>query len=328
MRQSKTSAATKQRTQVGIDVSGKGLDVCFKSDGKALSVANAENGFDEILTSFADYDVSLVLMESTGGYEDAVACFLQSHGFDVVVTNARHARNFAKSMGKLAKTDRIDAAVLADMAFMIDSSAERSRHVKSLPDKERELLSAMVTRRRQLVDLITIEKQRLSAVNKWSAPNIKETIKGLNTRLRSVEKHIKKHVKKYFADLEELLLTIPGVGEQAAVTLIAEVPELGKIDRRRISALIGVAPFNCDSGNYRGRRRIYGGRMSVRNVLYMGTMSAARFNPIIKEKYTRLINRGKHRMVAMVAGMHHLLIIANAMVRNRTPFNPDLHQVN
>lgn len=322
MRQSKSQQ--KVSTQVGIDVSGKRLDVCFKSDGNKFSVANTHEGFDEILKSFSDYDVSLVLMESTGKYENAVACFLQSYDFDVVVVNPRYARSFAKGLGKLAKTDRIDAAVLAEMAFMIDANAERDRYIKPLTDVQRERLSDMVSRRRQIVEYITSEKQRLATASPWAVSDIQKLTAHLDKALKGVEKQIAKHVKKHFPDLSKLLLTVPGIGEQAMVTLIAEVPELGKLDRRRISALVGVAPFNCDSGNYRGRRRIYGGRMTVRNVLYMGTLSATRFNPVTKVTYERLISRGKHRMVAMVAGMHQLIRVVNAMVRDNKPFNPDL----
>lgn len=324
MRQS--GSKQKTSTQVGIDVSGKTLDVCFKSDGKLFTVPNTDEGFNQILKSFADYEVSLILMESTGRYEDAAACFLQSYGFDVVVVNPRHARDFAKGMGKLAKTDRIDAAVLADMAFMIDSGAERDRKIKPLTDKERKHLSAMSSRRHQVVNLITIEKQRLSNTSDWAKISIEKIIKFLNAELKGIDKTILKYIKKNFADLSKMLLGIKGIGEQAMTVLIAEVPELGKLDRRRISALIGVAPFNCDSGNYCGRRRIWGGRKSVRNILYMGVISATRFNPVIKVFYERLINRGKSKRLVFIACMRKLLTIINAMVRDNKPFNPDLHK--
>lgn len=321
------SHTPKIKTQVALDVSSKVLDVYFKTDGKAFSVPNSEEGLSRILKSFKDYDVSLVLMESTGGYEDLAASFFQSNGFDVAVVNARHARNFARAMGKLAKTDRIDAAILADMAFMIDASNDRDRYIKPLTDEQRKRLSVMTVRRRQVVGLISTEKQRLTRADDWTIASIKKTIKALTTELRHIEHQISDHVKKNFVDLSKMLLSIPGIGEQAMAILIGEVPELGKADRRTISALIGVAPFNHDSGNFRGRRRIWGGRQSVRNVLYMGIISATRFNPVIRSFYNRLVSAGKPKKVALIACMRKLLTIINAMMRTGQPFDVALHGV-
>lgn len=321
------SNTQKIKTQIALDISSKSLDVHFKSDGKAFSVPNTEDGLNRILKSFSTYDVSLVLMESTGGYEDLAACFFQTHGFDVVVVNARHARNFAKAIGKLAKTDRIDAAVLADMAFMIDASQDRERYIKPLTDAQRKRLSVMTVRRRQVVGLITIERQRLTHTDDWVRASIKKTVKSLTTELRHIEAQISEHVKKNFFDLSKMLLSIPGVGEQAMTVLIGEVPELGKTDRRTISSLLGVAPFNRDSGNFRGRRCIWGGRQAVRNVLYMGIISATRFNPVIRAFYTRLTEAGKPKKVALIACMRKLLTIINAMMRTGKPFDAALHGV-
>ncbi|AID26970.1 IS110 family transposase [Salmonella bongori] len=315
------------KTQVALDISSKSLDVHFKSDGNAFSVPNTEEGLNRILKSFITYDVSLVLMESTGGYEDLSACFFQSRGFDVAVVNARHARSFSRAMGKLAKTDRIDAAVLADMAFMIDSSRDRDRYIKPLTDEQRKRLSVMTVRRRQVVGLISTEKQRLIHADDWTRSSIKKTIKALTTELRHIEHQISDHVKKNFVDLSKLLLSIPGIGEQAMTVLIGELPELGKADRRTVSALIGVAPFNHDSGNFRGRRRIWGGRQSVRNVLYMGIISATRFNPVIRSFYNRLVSAGKPKKLALIACMRKLLTIINAMMRTGKPFDVSLHGV-
>ncbi|HFL5522611.1 TPA: IS110 family transposase [Salmonella bongori] len=317
----------KIKTQVALDVSSKSLDVHFKSDGKAFSVPNTEEGLNRILKTFIAYDVSLILMESTGGYEDLAACFFQTNGFDVAVVNARHARNFARAMGKLAKTDRIDAAVLAHMAFMIDSGQDRERYIKPLTDEQRKRLSVMTARRRQVVGLISTEKQRLTRADDWTRTSIKKTIKALTTELRHIEQQISDHVKKNFVDLSKMLLSIPGIGEQAMTVLIGELPELGKADRRTISALIGVAPFNHDSGNFRGRRCIWGGRQSVRNVLYMGTISATRFNPVIRTFYDRLVSAGKPKKVALIACMRKLLTIINAMMRTGKSFDTALHGV-
>lgn len=321
------SHTPKIKTQVALDVSSKALDVHIKSDGKAFSVPNTEEGLNRILKSFTAYDVSLVLMESTGGYEDLAACFFQAQGVDVAVVNARHARNFARAMGKFAKTDRIDAAVLAEMAFMIDSSHERDRYIKPLTDEQRKRLSVMTVRRRQVVGLITTEKQRLTHADDWVRASIKKTVKSLTTELRHIEQQISDHVKKNFVDLSKMLLSIPGIGEQAMSVLIGEVPELGKADRRTISALLGIAPFNRDSGNFRGCRRIWGGRQSVRNVLYMGIISATRFNPVIRAFYTRLVSAGKPKKVALIACMRKLLTIINAMMRTGKPFDVALHGV-
>ncbi|EIJ6536528.1 IS110 family transposase [Salmonella enterica] len=321
------SHTSRLKTQIALDISSKSLDVHFKSDGNAFSVPNTEEGLNRILKSLTAYDVSLVLMESTGGYEDLAACFFQDHGFDVVVVNARHARNFARAMGKLAKTDQIDAAVLADMAFMIDASHDRDRYIKPLTDEQRKRLSVMTVRRRQVVGLISTEKQRLTRADDWTRASIKKTIKALTTELRHIEQQISAHVKKNFVDLSKMLLSIPGIGEQAMTILIGEVPELGKADRRTISALIGVAPFNHDSGNFRGRRRIWGGRQSVRNVLYMGIISATRFNPVIRSFYNRLVSAGKPKKVALIACMRKLLTIINAMMRTGKPFDVGLHGV-
>ncbi|MIE73109.1 IS110 family transposase [Salmonella enterica subsp. diarizonae] len=317
----------KPQTQVGLDVSSQTLDAHIRVDGKTFSVPNTDAGFDQLCEILSAYSVSMILMEATGGYEDNVACYLQLQGYDVVVINPRHARRFAQSMGRLAKTDRIDAAILAHMAFMIDSGPDRERYIKPVTDEQRKQLSRMSSRRRQVVDLITIEKQRLTHADDYSRESINDIISLLNAQLKRIESDILCYVKKNFSELASRLLSIPGVGSQAVTVLIADLAELGHVNRRRISALLGVAPFNHDSGKFKGQRRIRDGRSSVRNVLYMGVISATRFNPVIKAFYDSLLLRGKPRKVAIIACMHKLIRIINAMMRTGKPFDMSLHGV-
>lgn len=324
MRQHK-SLTEKAKTTVAFDVCKAVLDVHIRVDGKAFQVSNTYEGFDQIAVMLADYDVSLILMESTGGYEDAAACYFQSVGYDVAVVNPRHARNFAIAMGQLAKTDRLDAAILADFAAVIDTRPDRARFIKPPTDEERKFLSQMVARRRQVVDLLSTEKQRLSHADDYAKQSINKMIHFIESQLKEINKDVSFYLKKNYSGLSKLLSEIPGIGELSVGLLIGDVPELGQIGNRQLSAVIGVAPFNHDSGKRRGKRCISGGRQDVRNVLYMGVMSATRFNPVIKEFFDRLISKGKPKKLAYIACVHKLLRIINAMVRDGTSFNPDLH---
>ncbi|EGE5593845.1 IS110 family transposase [Salmonella enterica subsp. enterica serovar Adelaide] len=326
MRQVK-SLAEKAKTTVAFDVCKAALDVHIRVDGKAFQVPNTYEGFDQIALVLADYDVSLVLMESTGGYEDASACYFQSVGYDVAVINPRHGRNFAMAMGKFAKTDRIDAAILADFAAVIDTRPDRARFIKPPTDEERKFLSQMVARRRQVVDLLSTEKQRLSHADDYAKQSINKVVAFIESQLDEINKDVSFYLKKNYSGLSKMLSEIPGIGELSVGLLVGDVPELGQIGNRQLSAVIGVAPFNHDSGKMRGKRCISGGRQNVRNVLFMGVMSATRYNPVIKAFYDRLINKGKPKRVAYIACVHKLLRIINAMVRDGTSFNPDLHAV-
>lgn len=326
MRQAK-SLKEKVKTTLAFDVCKAVLDVHIRIDAKAFQVPNTYEGFDQIAVMLADYDVSLVLMESTGGYEDAAACYFQSVGYDVAVVNPRHARNFAIAMGQLAKTDRLDAAILADFAAVIDTRPDRARFIKPPTDEERKFLSQMVARRRQVVDLLSTEKQRLSHADDYAKQSINKMIHFIESQLKEINKDVSFYLKKNYSGLSKMLSEIPGIGELSVGLLIGDVPELGQIGNRQLSAVIGVAPFNHDSGKRRGKRCISGGRQDVRNVLYMGAMSATRFNPVIKEFFDRLIAKGKPRKLAYIACVHKLLRIINAMVRDGTSFNPDLHAV-
>jgi transposase len=266
-----------------------------------------------------------VVMEATGGYEAALACALQAAALPVAVINPRQAREFAKSMGRLAKTDRIDARTLAELAAVLVRREDLARFLRPLPDEQQQLLAALVTRRRQLHTMLTAEHQRLQIALPRLRPSIEAMIQTIRAQLDDVEGQMLGHVREHFSQLDALLRSASGIGPIASATLIGDLPELGRLKRRAICALVGVAPMANDSGSCRGRRRILGGRFEVRRVLYMATLTAARRNPVIKTFYERLIAAGKLPKVALVACMRKLLTILNAMVRARTPWNSSLH---
>ncbi|HBM0024900.1 TPA: IS110 family transposase [Salmonella enterica] len=312
---------------VGIDVSKVTLDIAASSTIEQFSVANDTDGFDFIIAELRQHDVALVLMEATGGLEAAVACALQAEGFEIAVVNPRQARDFARAMGYLAKTDRIDARVLAQMAEVINRHPERERFIRALPDAERQVLAAMVVRRRQLISMLVAERNRLYPVHPQSRKSINIIIKALEDELARIDEDMNNHIQNHFKAISEQLSSVKGVGAMTAAALLAEVPELGNLSRREISALVGVAPVNRDSGTMRGRRTIFGGRTGVRTALYMATLVATRFNPVIKAFYTRLVAAGKPKKVALVACMRKLLTILNAMLRKNEEWNELYHHV-
>ncbi|EDT0100702.1 IS110 family transposase [Salmonella enterica] len=312
---------------VGIDVSKATLDIAASYAIEQFSVANDADGFDSIIAELRQHDVALVLMEATGGLEAAVACALQAEGFEIAVVNPRQARDFARAIGYLAKTDRIDARVLAQMAEVINRHPERERFIRALPDAERQVLSAMVVRRRQLIAMLVAERNRLYPAHPQSRKSINIIIKALEDELARIDKDMNNHIQNNFKELSERLSSVKGVGTMTAAALLAEVPELGSLSRRQISALVGVAPVNRDSGTMRGRRTIFGGRAGVRTTLYMATLVATRFNPVIKAFYTRLVAAGKPKKVALVACMRKLLTILNAMLRKNEEWNELYHHV-
>ncbi|MGL9740537.1 IS110 family transposase [Serratia sp. (in: enterobacteria)] len=312
---------------VGIDVSKATLDIAASSAIEQFSVANDADGFDSIITELRKHDVALVLMEATGGLEAAVACALQAEGFEIAVVNPRQARDFARAMGYLAKTDRIDARALTQMAEVINRHPERDRYIRALPDAERQVLAAMVVRRRQLITMLVAERNRLYPAHPQSRKSINIIIKALEDELARIDEDMNNHIQSHFKDLSERLGSIKGVGTKTVAALLAEVPELGQLSRREISALVGVAPINRDSGTMRGRRTIFGGRAGVRSSLYMAALVATRFNPVIKAFYTRLVAAGKPKKVALVACMRKLLTILNAMLRKNEEWNESYHHV-
>jgi transposase len=264
-------------------------------------------------------------MEATGGYEAALACALQAAGLAVAVVNPKHARDFAKSMGRLARTDRIDARTLAELAGVLARREDLARFIRPLADLQQQQLAALVTRRRQLLTMLGAEHQRLQLAVPMVRPSIEAMIQAIRAQLDDLEAQMIAHVREHFANLDALLQSTRGTGPITSATLIAELPELGRLNRREIAALVGVAPIANDSGTSRGRRRLQGGRFEIRRVLYMATLTAARRNPVIKAFYQRLITAGKLPKVALVACMRKLLTTLNAMVRSNKPWDNSLH---
>lgn len=294
---------------IGIDVAKASLDIAMGVNASPLSLTNDADGFDTLLGHLAKLKVAMVVMEATGGYESAVACALQAAGYPVAIINPRQARDFARAMGQLAKTDRIDARILAKLGEVIERSLDRDKFIKPLLNAEQRVLADLATRRRQLIDMLVAERNRLAQAPATTRGSLDTIIAALTRELERIDNDMGRHVKKHFADLSALLDSAKGVGKTTISTLIAEVPELGKLSRREIGALIGVAPINRDSGRMRGRRTIFGGRSSVRKVLYMAALEATRHNPAIKAFYDRLVAGGKPKKVAIVACVRKLLTV-------------------
>ncbi|WP_411165485.1 IS110 family transposase [Klebsiella oxytoca] len=310
----------------GIDVSKSTLDIAISSIARRFTVPNEDGGFNQILKELKQNETQLILMEATGGLESGVDGYLQSEGFDVVVINPRQARDFARAMGYLAKTDQIDARVLLQMAKVINQHPEREKYIRPLPDVHRQLLATMVVRRRQLTIMLTAERNRLHPSHPQNHESIRFIISVLKSEMARIEAEMSAYISKNFSELSALLSAVKGVGAATVAVLLAEVPELGTLSRREISALIGVAPVNRDSGTMRGRRTIFGGRASVRTALYMSALVGTRHNPVIKEFYTRLVAAGKPKKVALTACIRKLLTILNAMLKNNEAWDPLYHQ--
>jgi transposase len=308
---------------VGIDIAKARVDVAVNTTPPLLErFANDAEGHAALIARLGPLAVELVVMEATGGYEAPLACALQAAGFVVAVVNPRQARDFAKAMGRLAKTDRIDADGLAELGRLLLARADLARYLKPLQSAEQQDLAAWVARRRQLVTMLGMERQRLQMARRSVRPSIKALINAIEQQLDRVDHDMLQHVTSHFAELDRLLRSTGGIGKVASATLIAELPELGRLTRRQIAALVGVAPLAWDSGQLRGRRRIQGGRFQLRRTLYMATLSAARHNPVIRAHYLHLVTTGKFKKVALVACMRKLLTILNAMAKTHTNFNP------
>ena len=313
------------RLTVGIDVAKATLEVAISGRATTLAFTNDEAGSAALLAQLRDLNVGLVLFEATGGFELACATALQLAGLAVAVINPRQARDFARAMGYLAKTDRIDASVLADMARTLLARGELSRLVKPLPDASQLELQGLVTRRRQLLAMKLAEDHRMKMPGVRQRRSLNTIIKALDREITRVDKDLQAFVCANHAELAALLDSVKGVGKATISTLLAEVPELGKLSGREVSALVGVAPINRDSGTMRGKRSIFGGRPDVRRVLFMAALVASRHNPVIKAFYQRLLAAGKPKKVALVACMRKLLTILNAMVRSGKPWDQALH---
>jgi len=310
---------------VGIDVSSQTLEVASSNQAKTWQLPNDTGGLESLVSRLLELKPALVVLEATGGYEFETACALQAAGLAVAVVNPRTARDFARAMGALAKTDALDARMLAAVARVLHQHPERERFVKPLADAELQRLQALVLRRRQLVQMITSERQRMRVSHVAARPSIERVIDFLKTELGDSDAEVAAHVQRHHAELAAALTSVPGIGAASVAVLLAELPELGKLDRRRVAALVGVAPLNRDSGQMRGQRSIWGGRADVRRTLYMATLTAVRHNPIVKTHYERLLAAGKRKKVALVACMRKLLTMLNAIAKQGSTWDPTLH---
>ncbi|MEJ8852912.1 IS110 family transposase [Variovorax rhizosphaerae] len=311
------------RLNVGIDVSKQFLDACWGNQEERFG--NDAPGWDGLIAKLRQADADLVVIEATGGYERGLLCALQGAGLSVARVNPRQARDFAKSMGVLAKTDRVDARVLRDFADVVARHKERHKYITLTSPPEREQLAAMMVRRRQLVDMHVAEHNRLDLANARAARSIRSVLKTLEKQLADIDRDVDDHLNRHFKEQSKLLDSVKGVGPVTILTLTSCLPELGRLDRRAIAKLVGVAPLANDSGNRKGPRRTWGGRSEVRAVVYMGTLTATRYNPVIKAFYERLLAAGKPKKVAIVACMRKMLTILNAMLRDQSAWNPLRH---
>lgn len=303
---------------VGIDVSKATLDVCVLPTGESFQVSNDAAGVAELLSRLKPLSPERVVMEATGGYETEAAVTLFLARFKVCVVNPRQVRNFAKADGQFAKTDRIDAGVIAKFG-------ERMLpEVRTLADEALRDLESLVTRQRQVQQMITAEKNRMGTCAKALRPRIQVHIDWMEQEMERIGSDLEEAIEKSPVWQEKVVLysSAPGIGKKTAQRLVAQLPELGLLDGKQMAALVGAAPFPRDSGVFRGQRRIRGGRASVRCALYMATLTAVRWNPVIKAQFERLRARGKPFKVAMIACLRKLLVILNTMAHTNTAWNP------
>jgi transposase len=304
---------------VGIDVSKARLDVALRPSQQKLQVPNTPEGIAKLWDQLSLFTIEQVIIEATGGFEQAVALDLHDRGLKVSVINPRQGRDFAKATGKLAKTDAIDAEVLAHFGEALKPAAT------VFASQSEDELQALISRRRQLVEMLSAEKNRSSIAKKRVLPDVEAHMDWLQDRIKQLDREIKALSQSNIEWRSRLVLlqSVPGIGPVISTTLLAALPELGTVSDKRISALVGVAPLNRDSGNSRGKRRIWGGRATVRAVLFMGALVAVRFNPVLKAFYDRLISQGKAKKVAITACMHKLLRVLNAIARDQKPWKVD-----
>ena len=308
---------------LGIDVSKAHLDYAYYGSQDSWQVENQPAGIGKLVAECKARQVTLVVVEATGSLEMPVVAALLTAGVPTAVANPRQVRDFAKGMGQLAKTDKIDAHILAHFGYTVKP------RVHVLLSAESQALEALLTRRNQVLDMLTAERLRLSATHSSQRERLEKHIDWLKTELEEIDQELNQSVKSsdVWKAKDTLLQSVPGVGRILSTSLLAWLPELGLLNGKEIAALVGVAPFNHDSGFMRGRRMIWGGREQVRTPLYMAALSASRCNPIIAAFYARLIKAGKPAKVALTACMRKLLTILNAMVKHGTPWNPLSHPV-
>ena len=303
-----------ERIFVGIDVAKDRLDVHMRPSGEAFAVARDGKGLEDLTARLRAAGAALVVLEATGGYETTVAAALCAAGLPLAVVNPRQIRDFARSTGKLAKTD---AQAIAHFAEAIHPQP------RPVPDDQARALGELVARRRQIVEMMTAERNRRKRLaSRRMTRSVDRVLATLQRELSDLDTEIGDAIRKTPAwrQAEDLLKTVPGVGDVTARTLIADLPELGTLDRRKIAAPVGVAPFNRDSGRMRGRRTVWGGRAQVRATLYMAALVATKHNPTLKPFYQRLVEAGKPKKLALVAVMRKLLTILNAILRDRKPW--------
>jgi len=312
-----------KKNYVGIDVSKGTLDVAVHGQQEHWSFANDTSGISKAVSMLKELSPEIVALEATGGYEVPLAAELGISGVPTAVVNPRQIRDFARSAGILAKTDILDARIIARFAAKMEPAP------RAVPDAEVQELGAIIARRRQVVEMLTAEKNRLGSAMKPVKPRIKAHIAWLQKELEGINTSLQQKVKDspIWREKDELLQSVPGVGPNLSITLLAEMPELGTPNRKKAAALIGVAPLNRDSGTLRGKRTTWGGRRTVRSALYMATLVATRHNPVIRDFYQRLCAEGKPKKVALTACMRKLLTILNAMLKNSTVWNPKIAQL-
>lgn len=307
---------------IGIDVCKRWLDVHIRPQGTHFRVSNNADGIQALATHLkVATQVGRIILESTGGYERQVSLHLWALSYPVVVINARQARNFAKAANQLAKTDQVDAAILAWFGEALQPQ------IRPFASEAQAQLQDLVTRRRQLVEMLTAEQNRLSGLRGTAQADVEAHLDWLRKRIKQLDEQIEGQIQQceHWQAKQTQLKSVPGVGQVVAATLLALLPELGQLSTTKISTLVGVAPLNRDSGQMQGKRTIFGSRAAVRQMMYMATLVAVRHNPIIKAFYERLLNRGKPTKVVLVACMHKLLTILNAMLKNGTDWQPPKH---
>ena len=299
---------------VGIDVAKAQLDVAVRPVDEGWVVSNDDAGVRQLVSRLKTLEPVIVVLEASGGIELPLVASMAVEELPVVVVNPRQVRDFARATGKLAKTDSLDAAVLAHFGEAVKPP------VRPLRDAETQALNSLAARRHQVMSMIVSEKNRLGTAATAVCPRIEAHIEWLQRELDDLDRDLRQTLRQspVWREKDDLLRTVPGVGEQVSLTLLAYLPELGALDRRQIAALVGVAPFNRDSGTMRGRRTIWGGRARVRAALYMGALVATRHNPVIKDFYLRLLAAGKPKKVALTACMRKLLVILNSMLKHRS----------